>query len=53
MHSTPGTTIKEANRLYRSLKETAVNEMDDEVLHGFIDHMQIHFGQLHTIIAET
>lgn len=45
--------ISEADNLYRSLKETAIDEMDDEVLHGFIDHMQIHFGRLHTIIAET
>lgn len=44
---------KVLNHINRAIDNAPIAEMDNEVLHGFIDHMQVFLSRMHDAIANT
>lgn len=45
--------VKILQHFEKMVKETSISEMDNEILHGFVDQLQICLGELHSMIAKT
>jgi uncharacterized alpha-E superfamily protein len=45
--------LAEVDHLERAVRAAPEEEMDDDLLHTFVDQMQVWLGRLHTVIAET
>jgi uncharacterized alpha-E superfamily protein len=45
--------LKVLHHIDRVIKDAPAAEMNDEVLHAFVDHMQIYLGNLHESIGKT